>query len=569
MLSLMIALAPLAAVVSSPATAVAAAYHDAVRIPAYDRVFMRYLWWPGGWEHTYLLTRANLALLSDQGTYPTPVPVKGLYGLYRIDLRQAGHDKRLEVWERFAVIDFVFHAQYQFLKDTKITVYYPKGTYDGKYYRASSAEVLVKKGKSAFLPAPWANPPTELGKGLVVQAQDELRKLLWTEVPILMGPFWLVRTSRQIDIDNLDHRVGYYNWFGVKNRNDIFKLTGVDQREALRLFQQYQAWVKSKVSEQERQIVLLRARTGWGWGTLDVFTQKGRGQPGRNLRPGEFVQDAEEWIIPLPNGLWFFALVAAKDNAQLGIKAGDLQESAPDKLGSDTSALNYTNDRRIHNGYVCLNCHGTLKDMVRPFEDLIRRKLKTGKGILRVVDPNVYARDGKDGKKEDPQLVKQELEALYLRDMNEWISETRRGYTRAVATLTSTGPRDPGLTVAGFANLYNGSIYQYISPKLDPDGNETDGVNYQLAAAELGVPPEALLEGLRKYNDEIRGRGLSDFVLDAFIETDKKGNHTPQTITRLAWEDSYQVAMMISLGLPVPEIVTKIKFFDGSLKSAK
>jgi hypothetical protein len=321
-------LAPLMPVASSPAAAVTAAYQDAVKIHPKDRVFYRYVWWNRLWWKDYeLLTKAQMALLSTRKILPTPVVV--CPGLLRIDTREVGWDVRLDVWEKFLAIDFVFHHKFILEEDACFTVYYPPAFYvmqdkSKKWFGPSYEEVKVKKGTSIFRSAVTVNPLVEVKPGVTTTAQDELRKLLSTEVPIVWGPFWFVRVGRQQDITNVITGVGYYEWYGIKNRDDFFKLTGTDEKLAFKLFQVFQAYLEdSGISQQERQIILLRGTNGLVWGTLDAITQKGRGQPGRNLRVGEFLQDGEEWIAKNPLGFPINIAVTAKANDKLGTKAGD------------------------------------------------------------------------------------------------------------------------------------------------------------------------------------------------------------------------------------------------------
>lgn len=503
----------------SPAMAVVAARADAVQIPRHDRIFMRYLWWPEGWSYQPLLTRAQQALLSDQGDFPTPRRV--VENLYCIDMRQSGHDKRLQVWEKFLDVDFVFHNVEEYLESAILTVYHPPGVYDGKYYGPTSSEVKLKPGQQIVRSARWANPLVEYSpkSEKMVPAQDDLRRLLSTEVPILMAPFWLIRTMRDIDINNKTTGVGYREWFGIKKRADYFAIIGLNEDKAVKLFQEWRAVVdKSGISEQNRQVVLLRATTGFVWGTLDTFTEAGRGVARRNLRRGEFAHDAEEWIGHLPNGL---PIVALFD------KAGLAQDSAPDKIGPDNSPLNLTKDGRVQNGISCWRCHGVNKDYVRPIDDWARETFQKDKAIL--YDPDIK--------------VTQELQSAYLRDLNRLIGLDRAEFSYAIARLTSTGPKHPGLTVSGFTGIYAGAWNQYVA----------DSVTLEVASQELGVPKAKFLLGLQNYNSKAKGRGLSDHVLGSFLET------PPKSIRRLSWEASYAFAQIIGNGIIAPEVIIKVK----------
>lgn len=541
MLSLMAmaaALAPLVFAATSPSGAIANAHADARRIPPHDRPYIRYLWYPVGWTDEALLTRSIQAMLSDRGDFPNPVRV--CPHLYRLDARESGWDRQrkngtptgLQVWEKYLDIDIFFHAPQLFKEDSILKVYYPPGTYDGKWFTKTQADVRVKAGETIVRPAPWANPLVDAGPGLETTGQDELRKLLYTEVPILCGPFFLVRALRQFDLDNIDRGLGYYSFLGLRNRNDLFDFVGLDEKVAREKFTELRELVKrSGISNQERIVGMLRGTTGRIFFTLDVKSQKGRGQPARNLRPGELDHDAEEWIAHKPDGLPINSLNAAKANAANNVKAGDVQANAPDFIGGNRSAANVTNDLRIHPNS-CWDCHAA-NGYLMPVDEWARSKFRPGKAELR--DPDKEVLD--------------ELRFLYLRDLQYELKRDRELFTRSIAMLTSTGPKDPGLTVAAFGKKIQGAYYGYIWP--------TGGVTVDIAAAEIGVTKERLIAGLRAYNAK---RGASDQILSDFLET------PPNYLTRLAFEDSYALAAVLALGITPPEEVIRAKKFGTAVK---
>lgn len=550
---------------TSPKAAVAAAYYDAVRLPPHQRLYTRYVWWPTGdttWVNTEIITKGHQTSLSDQGPFPQPVRV--CPGLYRLDATQSGWDRKrkngsitgLQVWEKFAPFNFFFTGEWQFLEDTKLTFYFPPGLYETTsgvkaWYGPTKETILIKAGKSAFQPAPWANPLVEAepeqpptpgfpkGKpALMTPGQDELKKLLSTEVPIVMAPWWLVRTSRQLDLDNLDHGFGYYNVFGIKNRNDFFDLIGVDFKVAQEKFTEFRELAKrSGISNQVRIVGMIGSTIGKVTFTLDFKTQKGRGQPARNLLPGEADHDAEEWIGPLPSGYPGHALVAAK--AVNGGKAGDLQATAPDFIGGNRSTANKTNDLRIHVNS-CWDCHslGPGKDGLIDFSQWARKRFRPGKMRLEDKDPH----------------TSQQLQSLYLRDLDWHFGQVRQGFARTIALMTRNpaDPKDTGWTMAKYAKAYTDTYYNYVWPK--------DGITPDIAAAELGVTKQQLLLGLKKYNDKTSGRGLSDNILSSFLED------PPEMITRMEWEDSYQLAMVLATGNWPPELVIRADGFDTAVK---
>jgi hypothetical protein len=531
------------------------ALEDAMRLPPEVRPFVRYVWWPKGWEHTHLLTRTHQALLSDQGDFPNPVPVGPRWaGVYRLNFVESGWDKRFQVWERFANIDFVYHVKWRFVRDTSVTVFYPPGIYkttDGKekYYPPSFEIVDKKVGDEIARVAFYANPPVEIATGppgaprVTVLAQDELRKLLFTEVPILHAGFWLVRTSRVLDFAaNDDLKVGYNEWFGIRNRNDYLNFIGLKEDVAVARFAEWRAvQQRSGISKQNRQIGVLKgAATGLTWFTLDTKKAQARGIALNNLRRDEFDKDAEEWISHKPDGLPINGLFQSKDNPLNGTKAGDSVTNAPDFIGSDTSALNPTNDKRIHHD-TCWNCHGISRSYIFPFKDAVRETHevddKTGKPKVLLIDPSFK--------------VKQELNSAYLRPIQDLVDDDRLQYERAIRRVTMIDPKDrTGLTVAGFTRIYRRAFYQYVD----------DLVTIDVMANDLGVSREQLREGLIKFN---AGRGSSSTVLGQFIRD------PPGEIDRTEAEDSYLLAQMIARGYRVPEVIVKVKGFGNIVIESK
>jgi len=511
------------AVASSPSEAVVVVFQDALKVPEKDRCFMRWVVWPDEGaareKEQYLLTMAQANLRSDQGAFGRPVRV--VPRIYRLDVRDYGWDKRLEVWERFAALDPFFHMKLRLLEDRDVLGYWPGGDFDGKPFPKGPFRLKAKAGQTFDGPALWADPSVVMPDNTAVSAHDALRKMCVTEAPILFGPWWFVQTARQLSIRNKDERVGPYDWLGIRSRNDVFNLAGLDEKKASERFAAWRAVVEggtSGISQQNRQIVLFRGATGLVWGTLDVFTEKGRGIAKRNLRPGEFLPDAEEWLLHLPNGTQGEALIKTKD--------GSTQASAPTEIGGDTSPLNVGRDPRVHTGF-CMRCHGVDKDGIKPIGDWARDHFRLTKGRGTVLqDP-------------DKKVVR-ELESLYLRDIERHVAADRAEYAFAYANLTVSDENPKGLTMAQFTKLYCGEWNRYVEER----------VTVERAALELGVGPLRLREAIFKYQAD---RGGNDLVIDAFIK------EPPRKISRLEWEDSYGFAQVIVRGLKIPEIVSKVK----------
>lgn len=493
----------------SPHVAVQVAHLDAMRIPEPESYFFRYLWLPYPQEklpYAYVLLKYHANRLSRAGKIGEFTLVT--QDVVRLDTRDFLWDEFLNVWEKFAKIDFVFHQQAQLLQDSYVEVVWPGGLEDGKDYEAGIYEkVPKKKGDLVPIPARW----------LPQRESKELRHHLLTEVPILMANWWFVQSARQLSLRNTDDGVGYYNWLGIKDRNTFLKLCGVDQQVASKRFMEYRASIqRSGISQQSRIVGSLGAIVhGRVWFTLDTFKQAARGQPRRNLRPNEFAHNAEEWYGFNPVGL---DVVGLFDNA------GKLQASAPDQIGPDDSALRVGHDARVHINISCVRCHGANKDMLQTIDDRIRRQFHAS-GSFRLQDPS--------------KKVLLELEALYLRDINELLNDDRAKYARAIARVTATHFKPEGLTCLEVTRLYGQAWNEYVEEFVTPD----------TAARELGVSKDHLVNSLYRY---YKAKGGIDAVLAEFLELNGK-------MTRLEWEDSYPLVATVCMGIIPQDEVKEVK----------
>lgn len=503
------------AIATSPASATALAAADALRLLEQDRPFFRYLWDPERSEDFRTVLSLHLNLLSDQPFLIPPYLVTP--GLYRIDLRDYGHDRRFEVFERFAGLDPYFHVKVKASSERVITSYWPGGKWDvdGKVYEAGKHPFRVSAGVVVDLAAPWTSAPVEVAPNRFEAAIDVLRRELRTEVPILYAQWYFVQTARQISIRNRIEGVGYYEWLGIKDRDSFFQLAGVDRQRADKLFANHRAVVlKSGISNQNRQIVRLGAISGSAWGTLDAFHQEGRGIARRNLRDGEFDHNAERWYGVLPNGLFVTGLFSVK---------GETQASAPDQVGPDDSPLNTSRDMRVHANLSCLRCHAQ-NDWLRSIDDWARLAFRV-RGPLRLQEPD--------------RKIFGEVAGQYLRDIDGHLSRDRAGYQTAVATAT-TRPGRAGLQAAKIASLYARAWDDYVQKGVTPAG----------AALELGVSEATWLAALERYS---RASGKLDLVLSDHLD------NPPRPIPRLDWEASYPFAAAIVSGVLPPEQTLKVK----------
>ncbi len=494
-----------------PWVAARLAYLDARSLPPEEAVYFRYLWLDEPrekWPDELLLHKVHANLRSTQGQFGQPVLVAP--GLVRIDLREYGWDQpgKLELWEKFARLDFMFHAEAILLADGEIEQVWPGGKDNGVEYEKGIYEhVPKKKGDTFAIPAPWLPCQGELHK---------LRHILLTEAPILPATWQFVQTARQLSLRNEDEGVGYYHWLGIKNRDDFFALCGADREKAFRIYREWRAVIRrSGISQQSRQAFRIGATAHAMWGTLDTFKQFRRGQPLVNLRRGEFVHQAEEWYSYLPCGLMLTALFNAD---------GLAQATAPDQVGPDDSEFRVGKDARVHVNISCIRCHGMRKDMLQPLDSALRKCFRQG-GALRLVD---YDRH-----------VTLELASQYLRELNSWLDIDRSLYVQAIRACTSTSARPQGLGSVEFTRLYCGAWNRYVEAKVTP----------LQAARELGVSGRHLLACIRGHAHK---RGNEHLILAQLLDRDP-------WLTRLEWEECYPLAACLVHGLHLPEKPDKVK----------
>lgn len=485
----------------SPARAAAFAHADTVRLPARDAPYMRYLWvsTPARHRDDFLIAlKLQCNLLSTQGKLATPVLIAP--DVVRLDVRDYGWDKKLQIWEGFARADVFFHVKIKFLVDTRVKTVWPGG-FDRDFkkdFERGRYNTQFRKGETLAVAAPW-----------LPDAINGLRFLTYSEAPILMAEWFFVQTARQVSIRNKQEGTGYYDFLGLKTRDDFFRLTGTDPKVAAKIFREWRAVVsKSGVSQQNRQIVALGAASGRTWITLDTFTEQDRGVSKRNLRDGEMAHDAEELYSFLPNGLWVTFLANAK---------GEAQESAPDKIGADDSTLRVGRDGRIHANLSCIRCHGVDREFLKPVNDWARRTFRST-GVLRLQDPD--------------KKVVLELESQYLRDMDRLLARDRAEYMDAVREVTASKLHPKGLTAGRLTRIYGEVWNRYVeAPVTAAD-----------AARELGVSTAVFRDAVFRY---AKARGGGDLLLTSYIDN--------QPLTRLEWEDSYSLAATVALGLQPQE----------------
>jgi hypothetical protein len=373
-----------------------------------------------------------------------------------------------------------------------------------------------------------------------------LRKETSSESPILWARWLFVQQARQRNLFNRDDSgLGYYDWLGIRKRADYLKLIDIDVKspDEVQFFgtEFRAARDRSGVSEQNRIVVRFRGRAEAGvWVTLDTKDQRRRGVALRNLGPGDFEHDTEEWIGPGNNHLPKYLL---SDNR------GVLQNVAPgDDHGlHDTSAANEARSRALHPNLSCLGCHKG--DIIIPFRDDVRAQYYAGgflaAGVAATYSPpvNPYARFAKRKKAapykpylKRPDRVQAFLEfrRLYLSDVYYWMSHDIGLYRRAVGLATRLDAGDTGLAPDAATAAYARAFHHYA----------TDPVTPARAARELGVPAHVWIAALRHYarprlKSGVEVNLLADTALARHLQKE------PLALTRLTWEDSYALAQDI------------------------
>ena len=447
-LSVPLLLLLVAPALADPSAALAAAVADARKLTPDARTRARYLYDP-----YYLIERKKVFdfwanSLSREVDLVKLVAVGA--GVLRADLADYGWDAK--VWEKLADADPYFHAQIETFKLSD-TLLWPGGRWeDGKEYAAGSFTYQKQIKVRQTAAAPWVDA-RQIG---------ELIAFTQSQAPLLRADWWLVQTAAQVGREG----TGYYDFLGLKKRDDYFKLIGLDVKAAQRLKKEVAAIVaRSGVALNNRQVFRLQSLSGGHWTTLDSLKDIDKNNAIRLLN-GDYAHDAEEHYGFLPNGLFAFFLSNA---------AGVRQDSVPDGIAGDH--VSTSNDRRIHPGVSCIRCH---VEGIRSINDWGRRAY-TGALQLQSVDYERLKR----------------LRRLYLSDLDRHVKRDREDYAEA---LLSVNGLTPGLNAKAFAAVWQ--------QHLDADVSLDD------AAKELGTTAERFTAALKAYH---RRTGQLDPVLAGYL----------------------------------------------------
>ena len=466
----------LAARAEGPGDAIIAAHADAQRLPLGTRQYVRYL-------SLYNLPAAEresavkvLAFwvnsLSRSAELVAPVRVSET--LLRVNLLDYGWE--VKTWDRLADSDVYFHQQV----DIFTNEYWPGGNFNGRYFGAG----YYREKKRVAASASWL--PAREAAELIGWAQSR--------APVVRADWWFVQTVRQLSLRNRQDGIGYYDWIGVKNRDDFFKLIKLSEKDSLEIGKEMRAAVlRSGVATQNRQIVRLQALTGGHWTTLDTDDSTGNGNAIERLKRGEFVHKAEEHFGVAPNGLFYFLLCD---------KQGALQPSAPDFIGPDDSPLRSGRDGRIHPGLSCIRCH---VEGLRPINDWVRQTLRTPLGL--------QSADYKE-------LV--ELRRQYFSNLEGQLERDRFVFAEALAACNGLKPAENAKVFARFWDRY-----------AENDRGPAE------VAVELGVTEPVLIQALKSY---VKATGSLPTLMAGLLQ------NPPVGIRPEHWEALYEQAQEIIRG---------------------
>ena len=226
-----------------------------------------------------------------------------------------------------------------------------------------------------------------------------------------------------------------------------------------------------------------------------MFTQQRKGIAIQELRDGELDFDVEEHYAPLFNGLPVTFL-----NDSKGVR----QDSAPDKIGSNTHPLQVGMDKRIHINIACLQCHN--QGVLQPIEDVVRATYTGRLGVLSN-DKNVAL----------------ELSRQYGSNLYKALEKDRAEYQEAFIKPT-------GVAIKQSVELYSKAFTNYAYTRI----------TRAMAARELGVREDQLTRALRDASIRL---GHGDFRTDTFLLD------VPRSIPRLTWEDAFQDTQDLLFGV--------------------
>lgn len=468
-----------------PGAAVKAAAADLARLESHLRQFQGYFWHPGSRavaDEFDAVFRLHVNRLSRKGAIRPPERVA--WNLWRVDLRFYGWDRA--VWDKMEQGNFVFIEQR------------PKPLV--RVTRSKSGRVLSRSVVK------FAVPPYLPARDIAFLIEET-----GSPTPIVLAPWFLANTIRQLTLDNRQLGYGYYDWLRVKKPQDFLDLSKVRLGDSIVAEKDIlEVMDESGISKQNRSIEAHPSLAGIVFYTRDTDDETGRGNAIQNLRRGDFKAKAREWYIPLPNGLDGYLL--SDDELK------ELQASAPDFIGADNSPLNQSRDQRIHVGIGCIRCHAG--EVLKPIDGWARKNYTLDRLALLV--PALFK-----GFDPDKQFaIYEELSRQYLKlNLNNALNLQRNAYRLAIEDAC-------GLTPQQAATLTAKHYHTYVDSPVTIDQ----------AARELGYTTSEVRGTFRRFSSPPPlGTGSIHPQLGALALVPS------QPIKRLHWEQLYRDAAQIML----------------------
>ena len=294
----------------------------------------------------------------------------------------------------------------------------------------------------------WNLILTDYSYAVVYNSRDALhvRTETKSEVPVVRADWFVAHASRPplyhdlLQIPNTDAKLERMLQVNVKKN--------LSEERVVR-----SAFSRSGVSQNNRMIERHESSFGAYWKSYDFGGNTGRKNLFEHpLGPGDSVDDFDhdggEIIFSLPNGMLGYMLIDS---------FGRRIDKGPTEIVSDPRQA----DRAVVNGVSCMSCHygGFI-----PKDDEIRKHVVASKSAYdRFDDIMALYREPK------------ESEALLLKDTQVYLQKLKQ--------IGITEPTRAGEPIVLVANRY------------------TNEVDANLAAAELGIPPDQFKAGLKSISD--------------------------------------------------------------------
>lgn len=320
----------------------------------------------------------------------------------------------------------------------------------------------------------------------------ELIKLTTSQLCILRWDWFWIQSSIQEGRGEVGQGTGYYDFIGVKNRDDYFKLIGADVKKAEELYHQWIGIIKeSGVAYFPRQVQRESIFGGARWFTRDILDPPVGNRNALRQLDKDFKHQAEEHYAPGPSGLPVY-LACNSD--------GVLQNSAPDRVGPDKTRSG--NRTTIDVNASCVRCH---IEILRPIDNWIKN----------FNDPITA---------ELPFSNALNIQSLYFRNLESKLEQDRKIF---IDRLKECNGLDPKTNATQYATFFD----RYTEQLLD--------INQ--VSHELGTTPERL-------NQVFTALVVQKKLDPVFVDLIK---NPKSTIRRELFEELFPV-LIIYLGGKIP-----------------